>query len=233
MSVKPPTLRCVLAAGALLGFLLPAAVRAASVSNLGLVEKEGRYYFLYDLAASGPCQVSLMVMGGGKSFEAPPHSLTGDIGKGVLPGRHRRIMWKPSECLTPRELKGDFKLEVKAEEAPGAEELNRIEERLLEECQSRWSDGECGAVAEKAIRNDPSLLAHYLDDPRHEPRLAAIRWSGQWGRRDLVYDLLKILEETPLPEGDNTVRQLVTQKVVTVQQAPAPRAARKSAPAFR
>lgn len=181
---------------------------AATVDNLTVEETESSVVIRYDLESSGPATVRLVGSGdGGETYDLNVGSAQGDLGAEVEPGPGKRIVWRFEEDH-PAGLAGfDVVLQVLAEEAAGEEE--EAELTGADEALAACLDGAIDAACEEGLavlgRRHPWFLLEELEHPRPEARAAVARVLGGLGEGDAVGPLVALLEDTPLPEGDNTV----------------------------
>ncbi|RLB81767.1 MAG: hypothetical protein DRH17_08070 [Deltaproteobacteria bacterium] len=100
--------------------LVPAAGHCQErVTNVRAEQQGNQVFIYYDLTGhEGKYQVKVRgSSNGGKDFDLPMKSVSGDIGKGIRPGRGKTIIWDATRDI--RQLYGDnFVFEV---EATGAE----------------------------------------------------------------------------------------------------------------
>ncbi len=181
---------------------------AATVANLTVEETEASVVIRYDLESSGPASVRLVGSGdGGETYDLNVGSAEGDLGPEVEPGAGKRIVWRFEEDH-PAGLAGfDVVLQVLAEEAGGEEEDLELTEE--DEALSACLDGPIDAACEEGLadlgRRHPWLLLEELGHPRPQARAAVAAVLGRLGEGDAVGPLVALLEDTPLPDGDNTV----------------------------
>lgn len=196
------------AAGWLAAAAWAAAGWAATVDNLTVEETEASIVIRYDLEAAGPASVRLVGSAdGGETYDLKVETVEGDLGPDVPPGAGKRIVWRFPEDH-PAGLGGfNVVLQVLAEEAgtePEAAEFTP-EDEALASCLEGRADAACEAGLETLGRRHLWFLLEALDHPRPEARSAVARVLGRLGDREAVAPLIALLEDTPLPEGDNTV----------------------------
>ena len=207
-----------LLAAALL-LLAGAPAGAATVSNVAIAEGEGAAEITYDLSAAGPCAVALVGSeDGGESFELRVESAQGDLGPAVSPGRGKKIVWHIAldypDGLGDREVV----LEVVADEAEPEPEFTAEDEEAAS-CLDRGFNRECAAAMEALGRRHPWVLLDALGHPDPWVRAGAAELLGRLGRGEAVPALIGLVEDTPLPEGNNTttVREKRRVQVTTVR----------------
>ncbi|MEW6487481.1 MAG: HEAT repeat domain-containing protein [Thermodesulfobacteriota bacterium] len=192
--------------GAVLAALWLAAVpcvRAAVVSGVSMAEREGVVEVAYDLSAEVPCEVALVGSeDAGATFALRLKGAEGDVGPAVAPGRGKKILWRIAvdypEGLGDREVV----LDIVARE-PDIEFT--AEDEVTASCLDRAFTRECAAAVEALGRRHPWVLRDALAHPDPRVRAGAAELLGRLGHREAVPELLGLLEDTPLPEGDNTI----------------------------
>jgi len=175
----------------------------ASVGNVVIAERPGVAEVTYDLHAPGPCAVTLVGSeDGGRTFGLRVETVEGDVGPLVAPGSGKRALWRVS-ADHPAGLAGrDILLEVRAEEVE--QEFTAADEAAAA-CLEAGFTAECAAAFEGLGRRHPWLLVEALEHPDPRVRAGVAEILGRVGCGGAVPGLLALLEDTPLPEGDNTV----------------------------
>ncbi len=176
---------------------------AASVGNVAVAERPGVAEVTYDLQAAGPCVVTLVGSDdGGLTFTLRVETVEGDVGPSVAPGSGKIIRWRVSSDH-PAGLAGrEILLDVVAEEA--APEFTADDAAAAACLEGEFSAG-CAATVEALGRRHPWFLAEALEHPDPLVKAAVAEMAGRLACREAVPALLSLLEDTPLPEGDNTV----------------------------
>lgn len=188
---------------------------AASVGNVAVAERPGVAEVTYDLRAAGPCAVALVGSDdGGLTFALRVETVEGDVGPSVAPGSGKHIRWRVSSDH-PAGLAGrEILLDVVAEEA---EPEFTADDAAAAACLGEEFTAGCAAAVEAVGRRHPWFLAEALGHPDPLVKAAVAGMAGRLGYREAVPALLSLLEDTPLPEGDNTVTIREKRKVEVAQ----------------
>ena len=98
-----------------------APARGEAVLNVQLRQDGDRWVVAYDLVGTAKkYRVRLLLStDGGRSFDALPQAVTGDVGKGIRPGAGKEIVWAAGQDF-PQGLAGDqYYVQVEAEKQGG------------------------------------------------------------------------------------------------------------------
>jgi formylglycine-generating enzyme required for sulfatase activity len=90
---------------------------APVVSNVVATPSSGIVTISYDLAADGPCKITVLVSAdGGTSYNIYPSALSGAVGDQVTPGTGKQIIWNPAG--DGMQVGANYKVKVIARDNP-------------------------------------------------------------------------------------------------------------------